>query len=62
MYLPEFLNLGTGFRKYFEALPALDDELRAAAFRIRHSVYCEELGYEPVGTEGPVTVLRLRFR
>ena len=48
MYLPEFLNLGTGFRKYFEALPALDDELRAAAFRIRHSVYCDELGYEPV--------------
>ncbi|MDE2004601.1 MAG: PEP-CTERM/exosortase system-associated acyltransferase [Betaproteobacteria bacterium] len=48
MYLPEFLNLGTGFSKYFEALPALDDELRAAAFRIRHAVYCDELGYEPI--------------
>jgi N-acyl amino acid synthase of PEP-CTERM/exosortase system len=47
MYLPQFLNLGTGFRKYFETLPALDDDLRNAAYRIRHSVYCEELGYEP---------------
>ena len=52
MYLPEFLNLGTGFSKYFEALPAPDDELRAAAFRIRHAVYCEELGYEPVRPDG----------
>ena len=51
MYLPEFLNLGTGFSKYFEALPALDDELRAAAFHIRHSVYCEELGYEPARSD-----------
>ena len=47
MYLPEFLNLGAGFSKHFEALPALDDERRAAAFNIRHAVYCEELGYEP---------------
>jgi N-acyl amino acid synthase of PEP-CTERM/exosortase system len=48
MYLPEFLNLGTGFRKYFQAIPALDEDLRRAAYRIRHAVYCEELGYEPV--------------
>lgn len=48
MYLPEFLNLGAGFSKYFQALPALDDDLRRSVFRIRHSVYCEELGYEPV--------------
>ena len=51
MYLPEFLNLGTGFRKYFEVAPALDDELRAVAFRIRHAVYCEELGYEPARSD-----------
>jgi N-acyl amino acid synthase of PEP-CTERM/exosortase system len=52
MYLPEFLNLGAGFSKYFHALPALDDELRRAVFRIRHAVYCEELGYEPLRPNG----------
>lgn len=48
MYLPQFLNLGTGFRKYFQTVPALDDALRTEAFRIRHAVYCEELRYEPL--------------
>ena len=48
MYLPEFLNLGAGFRKYFRARPALDDASRRAVFDIRHAVYCEELGYEPI--------------
>ena len=47
MYLPEFLNLGAGFSKYFRAVPALDDDLRRTVFGIRHSVYCDELGYEP---------------
>jgi len=52
MYLPQFLNLGTGFRRYFETLPALDDDLRREAYRIRHSVYCEELQYEPRRPDG----------
>jgi N-acyl amino acid synthase of PEP-CTERM/exosortase system len=52
MYLPEFLNLGAGFSKYFRSLPALNDDLRRTAFRIRHTVYCEELGYEPVRADG----------
>jgi N-acyl amino acid synthase of PEP-CTERM/exosortase system len=52
MYLPEFLNLGAGFSKYFRAVPAVDDELRRAVFRIRHTVYCEELGYEPIRANG----------
>jgi N-acyl amino acid synthase of PEP-CTERM/exosortase system len=52
MYLPGFLNLGVGFRKYFVALPALNDELKRAAYRIRHAVYCEELGYEPLRPDG----------
>jgi N-acyl amino acid synthase of PEP-CTERM/exosortase system len=47
MYLPEFLNLGVGFEKYFTAHAATDDERRHAAYRIRHEVYCDELGYEP---------------
>jgi hypothetical protein len=41
VYLPEFLNLGTGFGKYFRAEPALDDVLRRSVYRIRHQVYCE---------------------
>ena len=52
MYLPEFLNLGAGFTKYFQVLPALGEDLRRSVFRIRHSVYCEELGYEPARTDG----------
>lgn len=41
-------NLGHGFRKYFEILPALDQSLLHAVYRIRHEVYCEELAYEAV--------------
>jgi N-acyl amino acid synthase of PEP-CTERM/exosortase system len=52
MYLPEFLNLGAGFSKYFRAVPALNDELRTIVFRIRHAVYCEELGYEAIRADG----------
>ncbi len=52
MHLPEFLNLGAGFRKYFQAIPALDEDLRRSAYRIRHAVYCEELGYEPIRADG----------
>ena len=40
-------SLGTAFRNYFEVVPALTDELRDHAFRIRHQVYCEELRFEP---------------
>ena len=52
MHLPEFLNLGAGFSKYFRALPAVDDDLRRTVFRIRHAVYCEELGYEAIRDDG----------
>lgn len=52
MYLPEFLNLGSGFSRYFRALPALDEASRRAVYRIRHLVYCEELGYEPCRDDG----------
>jgi N-acyl amino acid synthase of PEP-CTERM/exosortase system len=40
------------FIRYFEIQPALDAELRDAAFRLRHSVYCEDLGYEPLRADG----------
>lgn len=47
MSLFELANLGVGFRKYFEVLPATTEDLQAHAFSIRHQVYCEELEYEP---------------
>jgi N-acyl amino acid synthase of PEP-CTERM/exosortase system len=44
--------LSEGFRRNFEALPAVDDTLRTSVYRIRHAVYCEELGYEPLRSDG----------
>ena len=52
MQLPDFLNLGVGFSRYFSAVPAVTDELTRVAYRIRHDVYCAELGYEPVRPDG----------
>ena len=48
MLLFELANLGAGFKRYFEVVPALTEELRDHVYRIRHEVYCEELKYEPV--------------
>jgi N-acyl amino acid synthase of PEP-CTERM/exosortase system len=48
MLLFELANLGVGFKRYFEVVPALTEELRDHVYRIRHEVYCEELKYEPV--------------
>jgi N-acyl amino acid synthase of PEP-CTERM/exosortase system len=42
------LNLGEGFKRYFEFVPAYDEEQRHSAYYIRHEVYCRELGFEPV--------------
>jgi N-acyl amino acid synthase of PEP-CTERM/exosortase system len=51
MFLFELADFGAGFKKYFEVMPALTDELRDHVFRIRHAVYCEELKYEPVRSD-----------
>jgi len=40
------LNPGTEFRKYFEVVVADSEALRNEVYRIRHKVYCEELGFE----------------
>jgi len=47
MFPFEIVNLGAGFKKYFEILPALTEQLREHVYRIRHGVYCEELKFEP---------------
>jgi len=44
----ETTNLGRGFKRHFEVAPALSDELKDAVYGIRHRVYCEELGFEPI--------------
>lgn len=48
MSLLDRFSLGEGFRKYFEVATAFDDAARNDVFGIRHEVYCEELGFEPV--------------
>lgn len=52
MIMPTAMSTGDGFRKYFEILPAIGEADRRAAFRVRHSVYCEDLGWEPVRADG----------
>lgn len=47
MFPFDIKNLGASFQRYFSIVPALTPELREQAFRIRHSVYCEDLKYEP---------------
>lgn len=46
MFPFDIKNLGASFKRYFEIVPAMSEELREQAFRIRHEVYCEELGFE----------------
>jgi N-acyl amino acid synthase of PEP-CTERM/exosortase system len=47
MNLSERFNLGRGFSKRFEVVPATTDALRHDVYSLRHEVYCEELKYEP---------------
>jgi N-acyl amino acid synthase of PEP-CTERM/exosortase system len=46
MSLQEKANLGASFKEYFEIVPALSEELKNEAYRIRHQVYCEDLNFE----------------
>jgi N-acyl amino acid synthase of PEP-CTERM/exosortase system len=48
----ELGDLGAAFKQYFEIVPALTEQLRKEAYRIRHRVYCEELHYEPERADG----------
>lgn len=55
MLLPAFLDIGIGFSRYFTAVPALTEELKQACYRIRHEVYCRDLGFEPARPDGMET-------
>ncbi|MDY0263348.1 PEP-CTERM/exosortase system-associated acyltransferase [Syntrophotalea acetylenica] len=48
----EMLQLHRHFKKYFKIVPATTCDLAEEAQRIRHAVYCEELGWEPVNEQG----------
>ncbi len=55
MSLLENLHLGRGFRQYFRIDAALDEPLHDDVYRIRHEVYCEDLGFEPMRPDGRET-------
>lgn len=40
-------NLADLFATHFEVVPAESEDMLEKVFRIRHQVYCEELGFEP---------------
>lgn len=44
-------KLSETFHARFQVVPALDDSLRRAVYRVRHTVYCEEFGFEQTNSE-----------
>ena len=49
---PRSGDLGERFLRSFELTPALDEAEREQVFRIRHEVYCRDLGWEPTRADG----------
>lgn len=45
------LTMGQGYRRFFRVVPALSDALRSENYRIRHEVYCRDLGFEPLRSD-----------
>lgn len=45
-------NLGDKFQQWFELVPAFDAATLDQVFRLRHEVYCRDLGWEPVREDG----------
>ncbi|MBU0603303.1 MAG: PEP-CTERM/exosortase system-associated acyltransferase [Gammaproteobacteria bacterium] len=50
MFLLEVGNLKENFARYFSVEAAVSETLKHEVFRVRHAVYCQELGYEPTNT------------
>jgi N-acyl amino acid synthase of PEP-CTERM/exosortase system len=48
MPVPQALELCEGFRSRFEIVPATSDALVEQVHRVRHRVYCEDLGFEAI--------------
>lgn len=45
-------NLGDKFQQWFELIPAFDEATLDQVFRLRHEVYCRDLGWEPLREDG----------
>lgn len=52
MFTQKITHIGTAFKQYFEIVPAFTEELKREAYRVRHSVYCEDLQYESLQPNG----------
>lgn len=52
MVSSDILDLGNIFKQYFEIVPAFSNALKNEVYRIRHQVYCEDLEFEPVRSDG----------
>jgi len=48
-------DLAGTFQNYFTISPALSIEERELVYRIRHDVYCRDLGWEPIRPDGMET-------
>ncbi|MGB8434662.1 MAG: PEP-CTERM/exosortase system-associated acyltransferase [Burkholderiales bacterium] len=48
MPAPQALDLREGFRSRFEMIPATSDTLVEQVYRVRHRVYCEDLGFQAI--------------
>lgn len=46
------LSFSEGYRQYFEVIPAVTDALKRQNYRLRHEVYCRDLGFEPLCDNG----------
>tara|TARA_R110002095_G_scaffold142307_3_gene123290 strand:- start:4775 stop:5545 length:771 start_codon:yes stop_codon:yes gene_type:complete len=46
--LLDYTRIHKQFQLYFRVVPARTPELQQEAFRLRHEVYCRELGWEPI--------------
>jgi len=53
--LREFAYLRDNFCKYFSIEPALSQKEKEEVYRVRHQVYCKELGWEPENSLGQET-------
>lgn len=46
------LNYSESYRQHFKIVPAVSETLRHKHYRLRHEVYCRDLGFEPVNETG----------
>ncbi|RDV29430.1 PEP-CTERM/exosortase system-associated acyltransferase [Alteromonas aestuariivivens] len=53
--LKEANDICSHFSRYLQPLIASNEDLKSQVFQIRHNVYCNELGFEPIRENGEET-------